>query len=51
MDGMLLYAKTQEAVVPDGQMKCADGNRIFFKTLDLNQDFEGIKSQLMELVR
>ncbi len=51
VDGMLLYAKTQETVVPDGQMKCADGNMIFFKTLDLNQDFEGIKNQLMELVR
>ena len=51
VDGMLLYARTQESVVPDGQMSCADGNRIFFKTLDLNQDFEGIKGQLEEIVR
>lgn len=46
VDGMLLYAKTQEEIVPDGQMKRKDGNYIFFKTLDLNTDFEGIKKRL-----
>lgn len=50
VDGMLLYAKTQEEVVPDGQMKYKVGNTIFFKTLDLNQDFEGIKKQLDNLI-
>lgn len=51
VDGMLLYAKTQDSVVPDGQMKCVDGNIIYFKTLDLNQSFEDIKEQLEEIVR
>lgn len=46
VDGMLLYAKTQEEIVPDGQMKQRDGNTIYFKTLDLNSDFETIKKRL-----
>ena len=46
VDGMLLYAKTQEEIVPDGQMKQRDGNTIYFKTLDLNTDFEAIKKRL-----
>ncbi len=46
VDGMLLYAKTQEGIVPDGQMKLARGNTISFRTLDLNQDFTGIKKSL-----
>ena len=50
VDGMLLYAKTQESVVPDGKMKCIDGNIIYFKTLDLNQKFENIKVQLEKIV-
>lgn len=50
-DGMLLYAKTQEEIVPDNQAKFADGNTIYYRTLDLNQDFENIKSQLESLVR
>lgn len=49
-DGMLLYAKTQEEIVPDGQITLADGNRIFYRTLDLNQDFSNIKSQLEALI-
>lgn len=50
VDGMLLYAKTEETIVADGQMAQPDGNRIFFRTLDLNQKFDKIKSQLDELV-
>ena len=46
VDGMLLYAKTQEEIVPDGQMKRKDGNYIYFRTLDLNTDFETIKKRL-----
>lgn len=49
-DGMLLYARTQEEIVPDGQIILADGNRIFYRTLDLNQDFDNIKSQLEALI-
>ena len=51
VDGMLLYAKTQEDIVPDGQLKRKDGNYIYFKTLDLNQDFENIKKQLDGVMR
>lgn len=50
VDGMLLYAKTQEEVVPDGKVNYNTGNTIYVKTLDLNQKFEGIKSQLDKLI-
>ena len=43
---MILYAKTQEEVVPDGSITKKDGNVIYFKTLDLNTDFETIKKRL-----
>lgn len=46
VDGMLLYAKTDEEITPDGEQKFADGNTIFFRTLDLNQSFDEIKHQL-----
>lgn len=50
VDGMLLYAKTQESISPDGQMKLNDGNTIYFRNLDLNQDFGNIKHQLDTLL-
>lgn len=50
VDGMLLYAKTQEEIVPDGQIKRKDGNYIYFRTLDLNTDFNGIKERLDSFV-
>ena len=50
VDGMLLYAKTQEAVTPDGQVNYKTGNTLFFKTLDLNQNFECIKKQLDKFI-
>lgn len=43
---MLLYAKTEEDITPDGQTTFRDGNVIYYRTLDLNQDFENIKKQL-----
>lgn len=46
VDGMLLYAKTQEEIVPDGKINLKDGNTIYFRTLDLNTDFESIKDRL-----
>ena len=49
-DGMLLYAKTQDELQPDGQMKWHDGNTIYYRNLNLYQDFNGIKSQLESLV-
>jgi 5-methylcytosine-specific restriction enzyme subunit McrC len=46
VDGMLLYAKTQEDITPDGQFTHNDGNVFYFRTLDLNMDFESIKKRL-----
>lgn len=46
VDGMLLYAKTEESIVPNGQIKLKDGNIIYFKTLDLNQEFSEIEKAL-----
>lgn len=46
VDGMLLYAKTEEDITPDGQTAFKDGNIIYYRTLDLNQKFEDIKKQL-----
>lgn len=50
VDGMLLYAKTDEDMVPDGKMKWKDGPTIFFRSLDLGVDFDKIKSQLDSLI-
>lgn len=50
VDGMLLYAKTQESVVPDGQMKLTDGNTIYFRTIDLNKDFADIENQMKAII-
>ncbi len=49
-DGMLLYAKTQEDVHPNGEMHWHDGNVIYYRTLDLNQNFDEIKSQLERII-
>ena len=51
VDGMLLYAKTQEEITPDGQLKHKDGNIIYFRTLDLNTDFDTIRKRLDSFVR
>ena len=49
VSGLLLYDKTEEAIVPD--MKAAFGpNIISVKTLNLNHDFSAIKAQLDSIV-
>ena len=49
VSGMLLYAKTDEEFHPkDYQIS---GNKISVNVLDLNCDFEGIKSQLNDIVK
>ncbi len=48
VSGMLLYARTDEEVLPGNTYKMS-GNTISVKTLDLNQDFELIKGQLDEI--
>ena len=50
VDGMLLYAKTQETIVPDGQIAMKSGSTIYLKTLDLNQDFSEISKRLNNLI-
>ena len=45
VSGLLLYARTEEAVVPDCSFVMG-GNRIGVKTLDLNKDFSLIAAQL-----
>lgn len=45
VSGMLLYAKTDEDIQPDGIYQMS-GNQISVKTLDLNQPFDIIRAQL-----
>ena len=49
ISGVLLYAKTDEEVVPDNEYMMS-GNRISVKTLDLNGNFADIENQLGTLV-
>jgi 5-methylcytosine-specific restriction enzyme subunit McrC len=50
VDGMLLYAKTDESMMP-GFDYMVGGNRMSVKVLDLNTSFSGIRKQLDEIVR
>ena len=43
--GMLLYAKTLDQIQPDDEYNMS-GNKIVVRTLDLSQNFEGIKKDL-----
>lgn len=49
VSGVLLYAKTDEAVVPDQEVTLA-GNKFIMTTLDLNQPFENIARQMDEVI-
>ncbi len=46
--GMLLYAKTLDQVQPDDEYFIS-GNKIVVRTLDLNQEFQGISRDLDEI--
>lgn len=50
VSGMLLYAKTDEQVQPDGDYLMS-GNRISVKTLDLDCEFDEIAGQLNRIVQ
>lgn len=50
VSGMLLYAKTDEELVPDNIYQMS-GNQISVKTLDLNQKFSEIEKQLKQIVK
>lgn len=47
--GMLLYARTEEQIQPNNIYKIC-GDTISVKTLDLNQDFAEIQSQLANII-
>lgn len=49
VSGMLLYAKTDEQIIPDNEYHMS-GNKISVKTLDLNLDFSDIAAQLNRIV-
>lgn len=49
VSGMLLYAKTDETILPDNSYWMS-GNKISVKTLDLNCDFSEIANQLNSIV-
>ena len=47
--GMLMYARTDERLLPDGDYRMS-GNEISIRSLDLSCDFEGIRAQLDEVI-
>ncbi|MCL2841427.1 MAG: 5-methylcytosine-specific restriction endonuclease system specificity protein McrC [Defluviitaleaceae bacterium] len=49
VSGVLLYAKTDETLTPNNHYVMS-GNKISVKTLDLDKSFEGIESQLNNLI-
>ena len=51
VNGMLLYAKTQDEPCLDDKRTLRDGNVIYFKTLDLNRDFKEIANQLESILQ
>lgn len=50
VSGLLLYAKTDEQIVPDNSYQMS-GNQIIVKTLDLNCGFLEIKKQLNNILK
>ncbi|MFZ2580734.1 MAG: hypothetical protein WAX30_14485 [Citrobacter portucalensis] len=50
LSGMLLYARTDDEVQPEGTYAMS-GNRISVATLDLNKDFKEISKALDDIAR
>lgn len=50
VSGMLLYARTDEAVQPDKTYRMS-GNKISVRTLNLNCDFSTVRAQLNEIAK
>mgnify|MGYP003319667080 CR=1 FL=1 len=50
VSGLLLYAKTNEVVIPYNNQYNMSGNMIGAHSLDLNQNFKEIKKQLDHIV-
>ena len=49
VSGVLLYAKTDDEISPNNSY-LMDGNNISIRTLDLDNNFDGIKRQLDEII-
>lgn len=45
VSGMLMYARTDEAILPDGDYLMS-GNPISIRSLDLSREFEDVRQQL-----
>ncbi|MGI5841781.1 MAG: 5-methylcytosine restriction system specificity protein McrC [Christensenellales bacterium] len=50
VSGLLLYAKTDEAIFPDNSYLLS-GNKISARILDLNSDFDNIKQELHKIIK
>ena len=50
VSGLLLYAKTDDDILPDNHYQM-DGNRISVETLDLDADFSAIRERLDKIVK
>ncbi|MCH5188743.1 MAG: 5-methylcytosine-specific restriction endonuclease system specificity protein McrC [Oscillospiraceae bacterium] len=50
VSGLLLYAKTEGELFPDGEPFMIGNNSIGAKTLDLNREFEDIAGQLEDII-
>ena len=48
VSGMLLYAKTNEDIIPNSEY-IMSGNKIMVRTLDLNKDFKFITQSLNKI--
>lgn len=51
VSGLLLYAKTEDEVFPEGEPFVIGGNSIGARTLDLNQEFKEIARQLDDIAK
>ena len=51
VSGILLYAKTDETVLPDEKPFKIGGNTFSVKTFDLNTEFSEISNQLNEIIK
>jgi len=51
VDGMLLYAKTEDAPFLNDSKILSGGNVIYFRTIDLNRDFKEIANQLDSIIK
>ncbi len=51
VSGLLLYAKTEDEIFPEGEPFMIGGNSIGARTLDLNREFKEIAEQLEDIAK